>query len=312
MTDYYSVLNIEKSATPKEIKTAYRNLSLIPQPDKGCDAETFKKVTEAYTILSDPETREQYDNPQPEFGGMDGFFEQMFSGFGGRSQKRQQRCEDVQISVNMTLAEAFTGIPNKEFYIPLTRPCDSCEWESCAKCKGNGYIQIVRSTQGFHQVQTVACDHCREGHTGTGWAVCSNTNVIRENTKISLDLPRSLATGNILRVAGKGNARARYITADILISINVTPDANFTREDYNLRLTVSLTLLEALNGYSKEVVLLDGKKIVLKFGGVTQPNFEKTFKNFGMYHIHQESRGNMVVVYNVVLPERTDTECVCK
>jgi curved DNA-binding protein len=123
MADYYSTLGINKTAGQDEIKKAYRRLASQHHPDKGGDTATFQQIEEAYRILSDPEKRQQYDNPAPQgfqqFGGMPPGFEDMMSqmfgggGFGdifGRQRYQQpQRNRTLNIQTTITLEEAFYG-----------------------------------------------------------------------------------------------------------------------------------------------------------------------------------------------------------
>ena len=66
MDDFYKTLGVERSATPDEIKSAYRKMASKHHPDKGGDTATFQKIEEAYRILSDPQQRQVYDNPMPQ------------------------------------------------------------------------------------------------------------------------------------------------------------------------------------------------------------------------------------------------------
>ena len=68
MSNHYETLGVSKSATPEEIKRAYRKLASQHHPDKGGDTAKFQQVEEAYRVLSDPAQRQQYDNPQPQGG----------------------------------------------------------------------------------------------------------------------------------------------------------------------------------------------------------------------------------------------------
>lgn len=84
--DHYRTLGVAKNATPDDIKKAYRKLASQHHPDKGGDTATFQKVEEAYRILSDPQKRQEYDNPNPFFGkSPDGSFRQA-GGFPGGFQ----------------------------------------------------------------------------------------------------------------------------------------------------------------------------------------------------------------------------------
>ena len=134
MNNYYEILGVSKSATPEEIKKAYRKQASVWHPDKGGDTGKFQEIEEAYRTLSDPQLRSQYDNPQPQFngGGFNGMppgFEdimsQMFGGgnpFGFNFNSRQQqpqRNRTLNIQTTISLEESFYG---KELLANLTLP----------------------------------------------------------------------------------------------------------------------------------------------------------------------------------------------
>lgn len=113
--DHYQTLGISKNATPQEIKKAYRKLASKHHPDKGGDAEQFKKIQEAYDTVSDPQKKQAYDNPSPfqGFGGGQNPFSDIFGDafndiFGGRGQQRNYR-QRFQITVQIDIQEAYLG-----------------------------------------------------------------------------------------------------------------------------------------------------------------------------------------------------------
>lgn len=114
--DYYSVLGVNKNSSQEEIKKAYRKLASQYHPDKGGDKEKFQQIQEAYSVLSDIEKRQQYDNPQPQgfpggfnvhMGGMDinDIFSQMF----GQQHFGQRGKQVYRTVVNVPLQDAFNG-----------------------------------------------------------------------------------------------------------------------------------------------------------------------------------------------------------
>lgn len=122
--DYYSTLGVARNATPDEIKKAYRRLANQHHPDKGGDSAMFQQIQEAYSTLSDPQKKAQYDNPQPQFqgfagagggfqhfnfgfGGHPGGFEDIFSMF--RQQQNTNRKPTYRTRIDITLQEAYTG-----------------------------------------------------------------------------------------------------------------------------------------------------------------------------------------------------------
>lgn len=114
MSDYYQTLGVPKGASQEEIKKAYRTLAMKHHPDRGGDANKFKEIEEAYRILSDPQKKNQYDNPNPFAGGgfnfgqhnfdINDFFNQAFGG-----QHRRQHTAQYRTTIWVTLEQAYTG-----------------------------------------------------------------------------------------------------------------------------------------------------------------------------------------------------------
>ena len=122
--DYYSTLGVSKNASPEELKKAYKKLSMQHHPDRtGGDDSRFKQINEAYSTLKDPQKRQQYDNPQPQFsqgfgpngfegmGGFEDIFSNMFSqGFGQQQRRRPLRNKDIRLGYKMNFAQVYTGV----------------------------------------------------------------------------------------------------------------------------------------------------------------------------------------------------------
>ena len=132
MKDYYQTLGVDRSASPEDIKKAYRTLASKNHPDKGGDTAKFQEIQEAYATLGEADKKAAYDNPQPQMSSFNsGDFEAMFGrghpfanffGFGNQgpfanSQPRQNR--NIQLQTRITLEEAFFG---KEMFADITLP----------------------------------------------------------------------------------------------------------------------------------------------------------------------------------------------
>jgi curved DNA-binding protein len=116
--DYYSILGVNKNASPEEIKKAYRKLAMANHPDRtGGDDTKFKQINEAYDTLKDPQKRSIYDNPQPRFdtshmnaAGMSGF-EDIFSSMFRQQHMRPKQPinRDITVAADITIGEVMTG-----------------------------------------------------------------------------------------------------------------------------------------------------------------------------------------------------------
>jgi|TARA_B110000503_G_scaffold7367_2_gene9986 curved DNA-binding protein len=116
--DYYSILGVQRNATPEDLKKAYRKLAMANHPDRtGGDDTKFKQINEAYNALKDPATRQQYDNPQHRFdtshmhnsGNYQDIFNSMFGAGFAQPQQQRRKNADVRIKVDISLKEVYTG-----------------------------------------------------------------------------------------------------------------------------------------------------------------------------------------------------------
>jgi len=112
--DYYSILGVNKNASDKDIRSAYKKQSMKHHPDRGGNEEEFKKINEAYSTLKDPQKRAAYDNPQPQFngnpfGGVPPGFEDIFSSMFGQQRQAPRRNPDITIKATITIGESLQG-----------------------------------------------------------------------------------------------------------------------------------------------------------------------------------------------------------
>lgn len=271
--DYYSILGISKDASQSDIKKAYRALALKYHPDKNKDpgVETkFKEINLAYETLSDPEKKEQYDNPNP-FNGLNmggdhnDIFTQMFSGMGGFGnmniningqnvnvnrgpQKRASHNHNIKIS----LRDSHTGI-KKNLKITIVKNCLSCT-SNCSRCNGRGVIHQTIQTGPFIQQVQSNCNNCNgSGIMNNGVSSCQNCHgklTIEEEKLIMLDLPVAVSNGHTIKFDGLGEQIKKNgeIPGDLIINIIVDQDPYFQRENDNLIFKCKLTLLESYIG----------------------------------------------------------------
>ena len=331
--DYYDVLGINKSASPDQIKSAYRKLAVKHHPDKNkgdkASEEKFKEASEAYHILSNTERKQNYDNfGHAAFenggGGRGGFgnfdfssnfsdiFEDFFGeGFGGgrRSRKSNNRGSDLRYDLSISLNEAFSG-KKQDIKFSTSEKCDICKGtgskpghspSTCSMCGGHGQ---VRSSQGFFTVQQT-CPQCG----GSGEQIthpctsCGGQGKKQASKRLSVTIPKGVDDGTRIRLAGKGEAGSKGAgSGDLYLFINVYSHDLFKRSDENLYFECPISIADAALGTTIEIPTIDGGKAKIKIPAGTQSGKQLRLKGKGMPYIRGSGYGDLYVQLNTEVP----------
>lgn len=327
--DYYKVLGVARDAKPEEIKKAYRRLARKYHPDvnPGAEAEDqFKRVSEAFDVLSDPKKRDIYDRygtyseatermagqggpgiDFSSFGGGSSFrdiFADLFGGRGGaRTQPTPQpvRGEDLEYPLSVSFDEALKGMTTN---VTVTR------LEACAGCSGSGHGrgQSTCPTCGGSGTppgrSSGVCRDCGgSGRAATVCEVCRGRGAVeRRETLRNVKIPPGVDTGSRVRVAGKGHAGRRGGSAgDLYIVTKVGDHPFFTRKGDNLYCTVPITVPEAALGAKIAVPTIDGST-VMRIPPSTQSGQKFRLRERGAPSLRGNARGDQFVEVKIVLP----------
>lgn len=285
MSEYYKTLGVAKTATANEIKQAYRKLALQYHPDRNAGdkaaEERFKKISEAYAVLSDPEKRKQYDtigssnfhqrySTDDIFRGADfhsifndfdlgggatggGGFEQIFSrmfGGGGR-RSASQRGQDVEYALSVSFEEAFTGTEKKLQF----RLQDGSERD------------------------------------------------------FKVRIPAGVKSGSKLRLAGKG-AASPYggPNGDLLVLVQVASHPLYRREGSDLEMDLAVKFSMAALGGSVELKTFDGERKIKIPAGVSSGT-RLRLKGLGFPDPKNgQGRGDLYVALKVAVPKALTKE----
>ena len=297
--DYYEVLGVSKSATPEELKKAYRQLALKYHPDRNPGdkeaEEKFKEAAEAYEVLSNPEKRQRYD--QFGFAGMSGAggysgqgmsmddifsqFGDLFAdfglgsffsgGFGGSRSGGtvRERGGNIRVKVKLNLQEIEKGV-KKKIKVNKYVTCDHCHGsgsedgstDTCPTCKGRG--QVVRTVNSlFGQMQTAStCPNCG----GTGKVIknkcshCHGDGIVKGEEVIDIDIPAGVGEGMQLTMRGKGGAGPHNgVNGDLYVLIEEEPHPELERDGSNLIYNLFISVPQAILGTDAEVPTVSGK-----------------------------------------------------
>ena len=238
--DYYQILGVPKDASIEDIKKAYRKKALEHHPDKGGDEEKFKEVAEAHEILSDPNKKNQYDNPHMNFQPMG--FETAINiddvvdhfMFGGSRRNAKARNE-LRVGVNVGIEEAYVG-DNRS--ITYHRNKINGDIIVCSHCNGKGYTDSVTDI-GFGRMmqQRSSCGHCK----GNG----SYYPTITEPVTLDIQIPKGCPEGLMVQYNGMGNEIAPNQFGDLILIIKTLRSNLYARNGQDLikEITVPFTKL---------------------------------------------------------------------
>ncbi|APC10380.1 MULTISPECIES: molecular chaperone DnaJ [Providencia] len=319
--DFYEVLGLEKNASEKDIKRAYKRLAMKYHPDRnqGNKDESevkFKEIKEAYEVLSDDQKRaayDQYGHAAFEQGGMGGggfgggadfsdIFGDVFGDIfgGGRRQQRPSRGSDLQYNMELTLEEAVRGV-TKEIRIPTLETCDVCHGngakpgtsaDTCSTCHGMGQVHM---RQGFFSVQQ-PCPTCH----GRGKVIkdpcnkCHGHGRVERYKTLSVKIPAGVDTGDRVRLSGEGEAGENGApSGDLFVQVHVLPHNIFERDGNNLHCEVPINFADAALGGEIEVPTLDGR-VKLKIPAETQTGKIFRMKGKGVKSVRGGLQGDLM------------------
>ncbi|NMB90288.1 MAG: molecular chaperone DnaJ [Chloroflexi bacterium] len=334
--DYYEILGVSRSATPDELKSAFRKLAREYHPDvnKSPDAEErFKEINEAYAVLSDADKRAAYDRyghagvqgmgGMPDFSTVDfsDIFEEFF-GFGGggrqRSRNAPHRGADLSYVVQLSFEEAVFGT-EKEIEITRDEVCSVCHGNGakpgttptrCPTCGGRGEVRTMRQTFLGSMVQVTTCPTCNgKGETiGSPCDNCHGRGLERRTVRKIVPIPAGVDNGTQIRLSGEGQPGVNGgPNGNLYIEIKVKAHKFFRRRQNDILLDLNINLAQAVLGAEIEVPTVEGKSN-LKVPAGTQPGKIFTLKGKGVPHVRGSGRGDQHVIVNIEIPTRITTE----
>ncbi len=312
--DYYKILGVGKNASAQELKKAYRQLARKYHPDVNPDdksaEETFKKINEAYEVLSDKEKRKKYDKfgdqwqhadqfaqaggkqgPYQNFdfsafnrgggirfegGDIGSLFDEILRGGGAGYRSRPRRGQDIEYGVEVSLEEASSGT-QRMLSLQTEKPCPAC--------------------QGSGRQQNNICPSCR----GAG--------VVPGTERLEVKVPAGVKTGSRVRLAGKGGHGASGgARGDLYLLVKVKPHRIFERNGDDLSVAVPVPLTVAMLGGEISVPSIKGGRLALRIPPQTQNGRTFRLTGQGMTILGKAVRGNLIAKVNVVLPGKLSAE----
>lgn len=308
--DYYQILGVSENADQDEIKKAYRKLSMKYHPDKNKGdhdkEEKFKEISNAYTILSDKESRSRYDM-EKQFGGGGGGIDinDIFSSiFGGRGGVPGMFPPGANVRV-------FTGGNMPRGFDPFA---------GIHEQGPNGMFGFHPSMNNVFNkpppiTQTITIN-LQQAYTGCNiplrikrWCKEANTKREEEET-LYIQIPKGADNNEIIILREKGNSINGTLKSDVKVFIKVTNDTSLVRSGLDLIFKKTISLKDALCGLSFDLPYINGKtyKINNDVGSIIQPGYRKVIPDMGMER--ENVKGSLVIEFSVEFPDKLSTETI--
>lgn len=336
---HYDTLGVPKDADGSAIKKAYRKLCMTFHPDKcGGDGEEFKKISEAYEVLSDPEKKAKYDNPLRNpaftssfysptssqvnlFPSMDtNFFASLFGGIPGQPQHTPQHTTSQNINhrVLLTLEDFYAGKACK-FAISRKVQCADCNGEggwgkkhtNCIGCNGQGFRVSQRGNGGGGLLSRSACIQCRGHKMKTVFdkicKSCKTLGVVPQRVVAEAKFEAGSRPGDTIVLKGMSDCVRGKQPGDVVVTASEKSHRIFKRlgKKNDLKCSIDISLRQSLCGFTAEITHLDGRIIEVKsdkhegLAKITPHGHKIVVQGEGI----PKGQGRLEILVNVVFPE---------
>jgi molecular chaperone DnaJ len=337
--DYYEILGVDRSASPEQIKQAYRQLALKWHPDRNTapDAtDRFKEIAEAYAVLSDQTKRKQYDAAGHTgisehwstedlfrdftfgdfFGGRFGDLGSIFGDlFGGptRRARAKPKGADLHYELRLTLDQAAKG-GERVIHTTRSERCKTCGGNgakpgtqpvTCADCQGSGQKQQIKSDRGMKVITVSSCARCmgKGVFIETPCLTCHGTGLDLVAHEIKMHVPPGIDDGMMLRLAAQGEAAPEGGTpGDLLVRISIAPHPTLRREGDDLYTVMPISFPDAALGTKLSVDCVGGENVRISVPPGIQSGTALRARGKGMPRLQGRGKGDLFVVVEVRTP----------
>ena len=307
--DYYKLLGVNRDASTKEIKKAFRTLSLKYHPDRNPGDkkahDLYIKINRAHEVLTDPEKKEIYDI----------YGEEGLNKEGNIQQRGKERGPNAKIDLYVELADLYNGL-TRTIEFEKNVICKKChgtggklgKTKQCPVCNGRGVMmRTITMGIGMQMQMQQPCEKCH----GKGIIFsevcphCHGNKIVREKKKIEITIEKGMENNQNLVFRGEAEQLPDRLPGDLIMVIKQKNHDFFKeRRGNDLYAEMNLNLKEALFGYNKKIKHMDGREFYIESNKITQPNEERIITGEGMpVHKFPSQKGDLHIKFKVVLPK---------
>jgi DnaJ-class molecular chaperone len=321
--EYYRILNVNKDATESDIKKSYRKLAMKCHPDKNPNNEEaenkFKKIAEAYEVLSDTEKRKLYDQfgkdglemgGGPNINPMD-----IFQNFFGNNfnHNQQNKVDPIIKEVYLSIQDLYTGIEqtiNIEKKVIVDNKGNVNYKDSikmCNNCQGTGYVNVVRQIGPMISQMRAPCGNCKS----KGYLINKHYREKNIKQEIKINIPRGMKQDEHIVIENEGNVNLQNIdeTGDVVIVIKEFQHTHFIRKNNDLIFHKKISIFEALAGIHFYIENLNNEILEINIKEIINNETVKIIPEQGMPLKNKNTYGNIVILFKIEYPNSiTDQE----
>jgi len=308
--DFYKILKVTDSCSQKEIKKAFRKLSLKYHPDKCEDEdckEKFTGVNAAYDCLSDPKKRKVYD----QLGKDEDSYKTKWTQFHGqRRTDETPKGSDTRLALRFDLTTLYIGstIEIRYFRDALCQRVDECE-KNDDGCSRAGVRLTTRRLGGIfvQQVEEVDTRCVAEGKRYLeNCKACPDGSTVEDEISVSADILPGMKHDQELVFEEYGDEKIGHIPGNLIITLKEKPHPHFVRDGDDLKLRLGIDLVDALVGFERIIKHVDGHDVLISSDEVIDCPYVKIIKKEGM---PKESGGfgNLIVTFEIEFPSKKFT-----
>jgi len=306
--DCYKLLGVTKKDTSKKIKSAYRKMAVKLHPDQNKDDpnanEKFQELAWCNEVLTDDKKKKLYDKcgkkcvDEAEQDGAQGGGSPFGGGFGsmfgdffgfGNQEEEHRKGDMVVVPLMVTLEELYNGalidmLRTKRSYVETsgTRQCN-CRMEMRQKRMGMGQFSIY---------QEKVCEKC------------PNVKLVSRDEELEIEIEKGMEHGQQIAYFGEGEPMVDGEPGDLQVVLRLQPHAVFERRGPDLYTNLTISLEDAMTGFSTKVTHLDGHEVKIERSAVTWHGFKMRVKNEGMPLLQDNTKfGSMIVTVQVSFPK---------
>jgi len=310
---FYNVLDVPETATPDEIKKAYRKLSMLYHPDKNGNSsestEKFQKISEAYEVLGDTEKKKEYDLTQN-----NPFLKMMSQGMGSSHMSPVDELFSSIFGMPFMSGglgpdiQFMGGNPNIRVF-QNGRPV-----QMHGQMHGHppfGQPAFAQKPSPINKTINVPIDKILTGTTIPvdieRWLIENGTKMFEHET-VYVTVPKGIDEGEIILLKEKGNILNETNKGDIKVFVKIENNTEFKRSGLDLILNKTITVKEALCGFSFELKYVTGKvyTITNNSGNIISHGYQKVIPNMGL--TREDHTGNLLIIFDVKFPEKLSEE----